>query len=62
MSLGFAKLDWSEDRIYRRAGISVKLLDGENLVAELTGRQLFGRRHRKILDGAAEPPGCWQLW
>jgi len=32
------KRDWSENRIYCRDGISAKLLDWENLLAELTGR------------------------
>jgi hypothetical protein len=32
----FAKRDWIEDRIYRRDGIGAKLLDRQNLAAELT--------------------------
>ena len=47
----FAKRDWSEDRIYRRDGIGAKLLDRENLEAELTGRNYSAESISKILGG-----------
>jgi hypothetical protein len=47
----FAKRDWSEDRIYRRDGIGAKLLDRENLAAELSGRNYAGESIGKILGG-----------
>src|SRR6266576_259760 len=47
----FAKRDWSEDRIYRRDGIGAKLLDSENLQAELTGRNYSDESIGKILGG-----------
>jgi len=43
--------DWSEDRIYRRDGIGAKLLDRENLEAELTGRKYSQESVGKIVDG-----------
>jgi hypothetical protein len=47
----FAKRDWSEDRIYRRDGIGAKLLDRENLAAELNGRNYSAESIVKILGG-----------
>ena len=47
----FAKRDWSEDRIYRRDGIGAKLLDRENLAAELFGRNYSPEDIGKILGG-----------
>ena len=47
----FAKRDWSEDRIYRRDGIGVKLLDRGNLSAELSGRNYSDESIGKILGG-----------
>jgi len=47
----FSKRDWSDDRIYRRNGIGAKLLDHENLAAELTKRNYSGAAVRKILGG-----------
>jgi membrane dipeptidase len=47
----FSKRDWSDDRIYRRNGIGAKLLDRENLAAELTKRNYSGEAVRKILGG-----------
>jgi hypothetical protein len=43
--------DWSEDRIYRRDGIGAKLLDRENLAAELSGRNYSDESIGKILGG-----------
>jgi hypothetical protein len=43
--------DWSEDRIYRRDGIGAKLLDRENLAAELSGRNYLDESVGKILGG-----------
>ena len=40
---------WSE--IYRRDGIGAKLLDRENLAAELTGRNYSAESITKILGG-----------
>jgi membrane dipeptidase len=45
----FEKRDWSEDRIYRRDGIGVKLIDKENLAAELTGRNYSDESIGRIL-------------
>ena len=47
----FAKRDWSEDRIYRRDGIGARLLDRENLAAELKGRNYSAEEIDKILGG-----------
>jgi microsomal dipeptidase-like Zn-dependent dipeptidase len=47
----FAKRDWSEDRIYRRDGIGAKLLDKENLAAELNARNYLTENINKILGG-----------
>ena len=47
----FDKRDWSEDRIYRRDGIGAKLLDGENLGAELAARNYSAENIGKILGG-----------
>jgi membrane dipeptidase len=47
----FEKRDWSEDRVYRRDGIGAKLLDRENLAAELIGRNYSAESIRKILGG-----------
>jgi microsomal dipeptidase-like Zn-dependent dipeptidase len=47
----FEKRDWSEDRIYRRDGIGAKLLDRENLAAELSGRNYSAESIGKILGG-----------
>lgn len=47
----FEKHDWSEDRIYRRNGIGAKLLDRENLSAELSGRNYSAESIGKILGG-----------
>jgi membrane dipeptidase len=47
----FAKRDWSEDRIYRRDGIGAKLLDGENLAAELAARNYSAANINKIVGG-----------
>jgi len=46
-----AKRDWTEDRIYRRNGIGAKLLDRENLAAELFGRNYSPEDIGKILGG-----------
>jgi hypothetical protein len=45
------KRDWSEDRIYRRDGIGAKLLNRENLQAELVGRNYSAESIGKILGG-----------
>jgi len=42
------KRDWSENRIYCRDGISAKLLDWGNLVAELTGRNYSDESMAKV--------------
>jgi membrane dipeptidase len=47
----FEKRDWSEDRIYRRDGIGAKLLDRENLAAELSGRKYSDESIGNILGG-----------
>jgi membrane dipeptidase len=47
----FAKRDWNEDRIYRRDGIGAKLLDRENLAAELARRNYSAENIGKILGG-----------
>ena len=47
----FAKRDWSENPIYRRAGIGAKLLDRENLAAELSARNQTPESIGKILGG-----------
>ena len=47
----FANRDWSEDRIYRRDGIGAKLLDRQNLAAELSGRNYSDESIDKILGG-----------
>ena len=47
----FTRRDWSEDRIYRRNGIGAKLLNRENLAAELTGRNYSDGSIGKILGG-----------
>ena len=47
----FAKRDWSEDRIYRRDGIGAKLLDKENLAAELRRKNYTDDEAGKILGG-----------
>jgi microsomal dipeptidase-like Zn-dependent dipeptidase len=47
----FEKRDWSEDRIYGRDGIGAKLLDRENLAAELGGRNYSDEDVSKILGG-----------
>jgi len=47
----FTRRDWSEDRIYRRDGIGAKLLDRENLAAEITGRNYSDESIGKILGG-----------
>ena len=47
----FSKRDWSDDRIYRRNGIGVKLVDRENLAAELTKRNYSDAAVQKILGG-----------
>ena len=47
----FQKRDWSEDRIYRRDGIGAKLLDRDNLAAELAGRNYSAEDIGKILGG-----------
>ena len=47
----FSKRDWSDDRIYRRNGIGAKLLDRENLAAELTKRNYSDAAVQKILGG-----------
>jgi hypothetical protein len=46
-----SKRNWSEDRIYRRDGIGAKLLDRENLAAELSGRNYSDESIDKILGG-----------
>jgi len=43
--------NWSEDRIYRPDGIGAKLLDRENLAAELSGRKYSDESTGKILGG-----------
>jgi membrane dipeptidase len=45
------KRDWSDDRVYRRAGIGANLLDGQNLAAELKGRNYPEAAIGKILGG-----------
>jgi membrane dipeptidase len=47
----FASRDWSEDRVYRRDGIGAKLLDQENLQAELTRRNYSSEDISKIAGG-----------
>lgn len=45
------KRDWSDDRVYRRAGIGANLLSGENLAAELERRNYPEAAIGKILGG-----------
>jgi len=45
------KRDWNDDRVYRRNGIGAKLLDRENLAAELTRRNYSPEAVEKILGG-----------
>jgi hypothetical protein len=45
------KRDWSDDRVYRRAGIGANLLAGENLAAELKRRNYPEDAVNKILGG-----------
>ena len=45
------KRDWSDDRTYRRGGIGAKLLDRENLAAEMTRRNYSPEAVEKILGG-----------
>jgi hypothetical protein len=45
------KRDWSDDRVYRRGGIGAKLLDQENLPAELRRRNYSEDAIGKILGG-----------
>jgi membrane dipeptidase len=45
------KRDWSDDRVHRRGGIGVKLLDRENLPAELQRRNYSAADMGKILGG-----------
>ncbi len=45
------KRDWSDDRVYRRAGIGVNLLAGENLAAEFRRRNYSEAAIGKILGG-----------
>ena len=47
----FSKHDWSDDRIYRREGIGARLLDGQNLAAEMTKRNYSPETVQKILGG-----------
>ncbi|HEY7558012.1 MAG TPA: membrane dipeptidase [Candidatus Binatia bacterium] len=47
----FHKRDWSDDRIYRRNGIGAKLLDHENLAAEMTRRNFSPETVQKTLGG-----------
>jgi hypothetical protein len=41
------RLVQQEDRIYRRSNIGAKLLDRENLAAELSGRNYWGKKSAK---------------
>lgn len=43
------KRDWSEDKVYRRSGIGAKLLDRDNLAAELRKREYSDEAINKIL-------------
>ena len=43
--------DWSDERVYRRAGIGANLLGGENLAAELKRRNYPEETISKILGG-----------
>ena len=45
------KRDWSDDRVYRRAGMGANLLAGENLAAELKRRNYPETAIGKILGG-----------
>jgi hypothetical protein len=45
----FQKRDWSDDRIRRRNGMGAKLLDSENLGAELKRRNYSDKAISKIL-------------
>lgn len=45
------KRDWSEDKVFRRSGIGAKLLDRENLAAELENRNYSAEAIGKILGG-----------
>jgi membrane dipeptidase len=47
----FNKRDWSDDRVYRREGIGAKLLDREQLAAEMTRRNYTHETVQKILGG-----------
>lgn len=47
----FNKRDWSDDRIYRRNGIGAKLLDRDNLAAEMAKRNYSNETIQKILGG-----------
>ncbi|HET7287312.1 MAG TPA: membrane dipeptidase, partial [Pyrinomonadaceae bacterium] len=47
----FQQRDWSEDRIYRRDGIGAKLLDDENLAADLKARNYSDEAIDKVLGG-----------
>jgi len=44
----FSKRDWSDDRIYGRNGIGARLLDREDLAAEMTKRNYSPRRSGKF--------------
>ena len=45
------KRDWTEDKVFRRSGIGAKLLDRENLSAELEKRNYSPEAIGKILGG-----------
>jgi microsomal dipeptidase-like Zn-dependent dipeptidase len=47
----FEKRDWRDDRVVRRGGIGAKLLDRENLPAELAERNYSAESIGKILGG-----------
>jgi microsomal dipeptidase-like Zn-dependent dipeptidase len=47
----FEKRDWGDDRVVRRGGIGAKLLDRENLAAELAERNYSAESIGKILGG-----------
>jgi membrane dipeptidase len=46
-----SKRDWRDDRVIRRNGIGAKLLDSDNLAAELTRRNYSAEAVGKILGG-----------
>ena len=46
-----SKRGWTDDRIYHRDGIGAKLLDRENLAAELSARNCADESIGKILGG-----------